>query len=142
MATDVLILGPVVFQGFQVPERMPYGGKQQLQKHQYPGGMRDVDAMGPDDDDRKWSGILWGDDAFDTMLLLDSLRVAGEELPLSWGAESRTVVIADFSAQVEKVTCIHYSITCMFTDDSGSGSGPLQTLTSLVASDLASAVGL
>ena len=78
MALDVMILGPFVFTDFAVPDRLPFGGKQHMTVHKMPGGSRVIDCMGPDDDDRSWSGILWGDDALAEALTLDAMRRAGE----------------------------------------------------------------
>ena len=141
MATDVLILGGFTFTEFASPDRMPYGGKHQVIKHRFPGGDRDLDAMGPDDNDRTWNGILWGDDALSDMVLLKTMMDQGTETNFTWGIESRNCLITSFEAEVEKVTCVHYTITIMFSDSGGAGLGPLTSLTSQIVSDIGSALG-
>ncbi len=141
MSPDTLTLGPFVFTDFRVPDRMPFGGKQQLVIHKMPGGARSIDAMGPDDNDRAWAGTMWGDNAYSDMLTLDALRRQGAPLAFSWGAESRTAIIMEFKAEVEKWTCVHYDITVVLDDD-GDGAGGSLSLDAMVSSDLIAAVGL
>jgi hypothetical protein len=140
MALDTLLLGPFTFTDFSVPDRMSYGGKHALHVNKMPGGGRVIDAYGPDDDDRSWSGILWGDDAMSKMQTLDAMRRSGIELPFSWGAESRTCVISEFKANVEKFTCIHYSITIILTD--GGFTSLISSIDDMIQGDMASALSL
>jgi len=60
ITTDILILGPVAFDNFSPPERMPFGGKQAMAVHKYIGGSRVLDTTGPDDADIHWSGFFLG----------------------------------------------------------------------------------
>ena len=142
MALDTLILGPFVFTDFAVPDNLPGGGRQQLHIHKMPGGARVIDAMGPDDEDRQWSGIFWGSDALSKALTLDAMRRAGNELPYSNGAEARTVVIAAFGWHIEKFNCIHYQITVTPSDTGGGGSIGVSSIDSMILGDLTSALSL
>ena len=141
MANDALILGPFVFTDFAVPEHLPLGGKQQMTVHKMPGGIRTIDSMGPDDRDRSFSGIHWGETALGDALTLDAMRQAGTELPYSNGAEARTVVISDFHWDIQKFNCIHYSIS-LVPIDSSSDLGLFADLGSLIASDAAALLDL
>ena len=141
MAQDVLILGPFTFTDFGVPDRMPYTGRHQIVKHKYPGGGRDLSMMGPDDDDRSWNGILWGETAQDDAVLLKTLVAQGTELAYVWGLESRLCVIQSFEAEVEKFTCIHYRIEIVFSDGGGGSLGGLQSLTGQIIQDVGAALG-
>src|SRR5690242_17085448 len=90
MSDIVLVLGPVAFSDFEVPERIRFGGAQRLTVHKLPGGARVIDALGPDDTELGWSGIFAGPDATERALLLDQLRVRGAVLPLkSWNSRQR-----------------------------------------------------
>jgi hypothetical protein len=141
-AFDALVLGPFIFSDFSPPDEMTLATKQQVVKHQMPGGYRTVDVMGPDDEDPAWSGVMYGEDAFSDMLTLYSMCQAGQELAFSWGAEARTVVITEFSGHVVKEAVVKYSIKLMYVDDSGSGSqaGASMSLESMVLSDLNAAL--
>lgn len=114
---DQLVLGPFVFTDFSPPEQMAAGGSQRIVKHEILGGYRVIDVLGASPDDRSWSGFWFDEDALSNALSLDALRVAGNPLPLSWGAESRTVVISKFTYSVEKFNYIHYQITCVVADN-------------------------
>jgi hypothetical protein len=142
MPTDFLTLGPFVFTDFSVPERMPFGGKQQMHIHRMPGGSRVIDAMGSDDIDRAWHGTLWGSDAIGDALTLDAMRRSGEELPYANGIESRTVVVLEFLPQVRKVTCVEYSIVLVCTDNPMGGGFGFGGIDAQIGLDIASAVGL
>lgn len=142
MALDVLTLGPFVFDDFSVPEKLPFGGRQKLTVHKLPGGSRVVDAMGPDDIERNWTGTLWGQDAFSDALTLDAMRRAGEPLPYSNGVEARTVVIVEFLPLVRKFTCVEYSISLLTVDDSSAGVSGFGGLDDILGADLSFAMGL
>ena len=92
MSDFSLTLGPVAFAGFELPSSITIGGHQRLAIHRLPGGLRIIDALGPDPADIAFSGIFTGPDAADRARLLDALRVAGAALPLAWDAFMYTVV--------------------------------------------------
>lgn len=123
MATDVLMLGGFIFEGFAAPEKLPGGGRQHIIAHRMPGGDRVVDAMGPDDRNRDFTGTFWADDALGQALTLDAMRRSGTPLPYSNGIEARTVVIEEFDFVVRSATCIEYAISLLPTDSFGGGGG-------------------
>ncbi len=112
------VLGPVAFQGFEVPERISFGGKQQLAVHNLPGGGRVVDALGPEEAPMRWSGTFSGPDAAERVRMLERLRRSGEALPLSWDGWRFTVVIQEFAAETTSPWWIPYHIQlCVLPDD-------------------------
>jgi hypothetical protein len=115
--TTQLVLGPVVFGGFEIPERINFGGAQRLAVHRLPGGARVIDAMGRDDAEIAWSGIFAGADAGLRARLLDVLRTEGTVLPLTWDTFLYSVVIARFEAQFSAPWWIPYRITCTVLQD-------------------------
>lgn len=115
-----LLLGPVAFDGFEVPGRLGFGGAQRLAVHRLPGGGRVVDALGRDDADLGWSGVFAGPDAAERARMLDALRVAGGPLTLSWDAFLYTVVIARFEASYASPWWIPYRIVCTVLRDEAS----------------------
>lgn len=112
-----VILGPVAFHGFEVPETITIGGAQRLAIHRLPGGTRVVDALGPDDSDIAWSGIASGPEAVARIRTLDTLRRAGLPLPLAWDANAYTVVISNFEADTVNPYWIPYRISCAVLRD-------------------------
>lgn len=132
------VLGPVAFQGFEVPERITLGGRQRLTVHTLPGGARVVDAMGPDDRNLSWSGIVSGADAAGRVRQLDRLRRSGLALPLTWDGWRFTVIISDFEADSAKPWWVPYRISCTVLSE-----GDLVVLELLpVAATLAEAAAL
>lgn len=117
MSDVVLVLGPVAFSDFEIPERVEFGGAQQLAVHKLPGGLRVIDALGRDDHEITWSGIFAGPDATERARLLDLLRSQGAALPLTWDVFFYTVVICSFQADYRKAWWIPYRLTCTIVRD-------------------------
>jgi hypothetical protein len=113
----VLTLGPILFTDFEIPEEMPFGGKQMLVTKKLVGGDRVVDAMGRDDDDKKWSGRFRGANAETRARQLDFLRIQGQELILSWSSLRFLVVIEEFQASFKQHFEIPYTISCLVLSD-------------------------
>ena len=117
MSDFSLTLGPVAFAGFELPSSITIGGRQRLAIHRLPGGIRVIDALGPDAADIHFSGIFTGPDAADRTRLLDGLRVAGGELPLVWDAFTYTVVIESCEADYRSPWWIPYRLSCAVVRD-------------------------
>ena len=117
MADTILILGPVVFKSFEIPENINFGGRQMLTTHRLIGGERIVDAMGSDHADPRWAGLFFGPDAMARARLLDGLRQAGAQIPLAWGGLYFQVVISTFEVTYEKAYQIPYRIGCHIVSD-------------------------
>lgn len=109
---DPLILGPIVFAYFEIPERINFGGTQKLVVHTLPGGERIIDIMGRVEDPPGWSGIFLGIGAMDRAKQLDVLRAAGNVQQLSWGSLSYSVIIQSFQPEYKFAYHIPYKIVC------------------------------
>ena len=116
----ILVLGGFEFAGFEIPERIPFGGDQRLVTHELVGGQRVIDAMGRSDAPLEWSGFFIGQNALERARYLDNLRVAGQELPLTWSEFSYYVVVQSFRCSFERSYKLPYSITCMVVRDATS----------------------
>ncbi len=112
-----LLLGPVAFQDFELPERIVWGGEQRLAVHCLPGGARVIDALGRDDAPITWSGIFAGADAAIRARLVDLLRAQGSVWPLIWDSFFYSVVIGRFEADYTKSNWIPYRISCTVLRD-------------------------
>jgi hypothetical protein len=135
-----LLLGPVLFADFEVPERISFGGSQRLAIHSLPGGGRVIDALGRDDADITWSGIFTGPDAANRARLLDTLRAEGAALPLTWDAFCYAVVIARFAADYAHPNWVPYRLTCtVLRDEAASPPTTMPNLAASLAADLATA---
>jgi len=140
MSDFSLTLGPVAFAGFEMPSSITLGGKQRLAIHKLPGGIRIIDAMGADPADLAWSGIFTGPDAADRARILDTMRIAGLQLLLSWDAFLYTVVIDNFEADYRSPWWIPYRLSCaVVRDEAASLVTDLLSLAPAITNDLATA---
>ena len=140
---DVLTLAGVPFIGFSPPDSMMGGGRQAMVVRKLPGGSRVIDTLGPDEADISWRGQFFADDAYANALYLDSLRAAGAQVNLSWGGQSRIVVIAEFLYFVRRLpTWVEYSITLTVAQNPQLGglTSIVSTIDALIASDLAAII--
>jgi hypothetical protein len=115
--SSFLVLGPVLFQDFELPERICWGGAQRLAVHRLPGGVRVIDAMGRDDAAIAWSGVFTGNGASVRARAIDLMRADGSVWPLVWDAFFYTVVIAVFQADYTRSNWIPYRIACTVLRD-------------------------
>jgi hypothetical protein len=63
VTTTRITLGGIVFEAFEVPEQIEFGGRQRMAIHDLPGGGRVIDVLGPTDSDLVFSGIFSGSGA-------------------------------------------------------------------------------
>lgn len=116
----ILVLGDFQFASVEIPERIVFGGDQKLVTHELVGGQRIIDAMGRSDMPLEWSGMLLGVNALERARYLDGLRVAGQQLDLTWSEFKYKVVIQSFRCTFERSYKLPYSITCMVVRDASS----------------------
>ena len=117
MDADGLLLGPVLFQAFEVPAWVRFGGRQRLAVHALPGGGRVVDALGADEGDLAWSGAFSGADAAARAQTLDELRRGGQPLLCAWGSWAYQVIIAEFEAQAAGPWWVPYRLRLLVLYD-------------------------
>lgn len=110
-------LGDIVFDGMEVPQRIPFGGEQSITAHDLVGGTRIVDAMGAVHADLSWSGIFQGPNALERAVKLDEMRIAGKAISLTWSELRYTVVIREFVADFERKFRMPYRIACMVVEN-------------------------
>jgi hypothetical protein len=140
MSDTVLLLGPVVFQEFEIPPCINFGGRHRLALHRLPGGARIIDALGRDDAQITFSGIFSGSNATLRARSLDELRAIGLTLPLTWDVFFYTVLISEFHAEYRNSWWIPYQITCtVLSDEASALVQPLVSLATATLADLGSA---
>jgi hypothetical protein len=92
-----------------------------------------------------WAGRFFSDDGLDIALKLDAMRASGAVYQLSFAGQFRLVRIEMFSWMIRRLPVwVDYSISCIVVSNPALGAlgGPVSTVTSLVAADLAAAAGL
>ena len=141
MTDGVVVLGGYVFQDFEIPEEINWGGKQQLKIHDMVGGSRTVDAMGPSPIDISWKGRFRGSNAISNARMIDAMRASGAQVELQWLGLIYMVVIESFEPRTEKYYEVPYTIKCVVVDDpfADLAGGLTSSLDSMVNGDLSSA---
>jgi hypothetical protein len=140
MPVSYLLLGPILFQDFELPATIAWGGSQSLAIHRLPGGNRIIDAMGRDDADIKWSGVFSGPDACFRARALDLMRAEGDVWPLTWDGFFYSVIISHLDIDQNRPNWLPYRISCtVLRDEAASLVTTSMTAISSVAADLAQA---
>lgn len=116
-ADTVVVIGDTRLFGYEVPEKLPFGGAQALQVHKLIGGARIIDAMGADDREIAWSGRFQGPNAIERARHIDFLRKQGQMVPLSWDAFQFNVIIKSFTCDFERFYQGPYQIACAVLED-------------------------
>ena len=114
----VLTLGSVIFQDFEIPQELPFGGSHMLVVKKLVGGDRVIDAMGRDDAEKAWAGRFRGSQAEARARILDEMRIGGEQQLLTWSSLRFLVVIDKFEFRFSGGPQeIPYSISCTVIQD-------------------------
>lgn len=135
----MIVLDGIIFDGLEMPETINMGGKQTLAVHEIIGGLRVVDAMGPDDEVIDWKGYLIGESAQLRALQLDLLRRSGRQVELEFGLRIYRVVVNAFRSELTQPTLLTYNISCTVVEDLIAGDGGQQSeeIEAMVAADIA-----
>lgn len=112
MPSTIFSLGPIIFAKFEIPQKLNFGGRQDISIHNFSDGRRIVDVIGPDDADIEFSGIFSGAEANQRALIIDSIRKSGRATSISWDIYYFPIVIREFSAIYENKFWIPYRIRC------------------------------
>lgn len=131
--TTRVTLGDLTFAYMEVPESIPFGGEQRLTVHELVGGVRVVDAMGRSDMPLEWTGLFLGDTALERARYLDTQRVSGQAMLLTWSELRYRVVIQKFEASFERPYQVPYRISCVVVEDQ---TGPVNTVEQPSVDDL------
>jgi hypothetical protein len=145
MATDILVLGSIVFDSWSTPRRMPFGGEQQLAVHRLPGGSRVIDTLGPDEKDIMFTGIMYNDNAYGVADELDSVRISGAQVPLIFAGRFYLVIVRETQVDIRRFPqLVEYHVSCLVVQNNMAGPlGAIASTTSqLVTSDMATALSI
>lgn len=118
-ADTTLMLGDFAFARFEIPEQITFGGEQKLAVHELIGRKRRIiDSLGPADTALTWQGKFIGQNASSRARYLDSLRVAGKPLTLTWAEFAYQVVIRSYKVDYQRAYQLPYQIECEVLEDS------------------------
>ena len=107
-------------------------------------GNRQIDALGKDDNEIQWSGLITGPNALARAQQLNTMRAAGQQLNLTWFNLNYVVLIDSLICNTEKFYQIRYDISLTVLKD---GANPINTqnlvgFNEAINSDLATANSL
>ena len=143
MSQVILTLGDVAFRDMEVPEKISFGGRQNMVVRQLIGGGRAIDVLGFDDGLISFSGIFFGSDAVSRAQMLDAARALGAPLPLVWDGFFYTVIIEEFCADYCKTNLIPFAVGCVVVSDPVAALAAVAApVASLIGNDLAVAGAL
>ena len=121
-----LVLGSVTFQSTEIPEQLgQVGGTQMLAVHQFPGGAKTVQALGAFPLPITWEGWLIGATALTRSSQIDRIRATGNQVTLSFGANSWSGYVREFASDIRHQYMVRYKVTFeVVKDNSASASLP------------------
>ena len=132
-------VGPVGLKDFEVPNAVSFGGQQRVSVHRLFGGSRVVQSLGAESNTICFEGAFTGADADARFRTVDSLRLSGEPVWLSWGNFRHAVIVQMLHAQYRSPWCIQFRINCIAATELVESQSPLTMLAELLASDLQNA---
>jgi hypothetical protein len=138
MSDTTLTLDGFVFQDFEIPDEVPFGGPHSLSTKKFIGGARKVDAMGDDPKPLEWSGRFRGPNAVSRANQVLAKKVAGKQVALTWGQFSYQVVIRSFDPIYQRDNEIPYSISCEVVSQAATAPAPTIGVDQMVNGDMSS----
>ena len=136
-----LKIGSISLRDFETPSTVKFGGTQRIAVHRLANGRRVLDALGREESDITFSGVLSGSDAEARVQALDLLRTTGQRTSLQWSSFHFDVIVRQFSIEFQSPHWIPYQLVCAVLeqsiDDSASNltAGPETLLGDLDALD-------
>jgi hypothetical protein len=118
---DPVQVGAITFRTTEAPTRIGLGaGKHDVAVTEYPGGGRDVKAMGAQPKTVTLKVQLWNPGIDDNLDLLQAYMALGREVYVSWRAERYYAIITDFTPEWHNKNRVDVELVFEITrDDNG-----------------------
>jgi len=131
-------IGDVYLNGYAAPEVLRVLRQQRVVVHEYVGGGRSVQVLGPQMGPIRWSGKLVPEESYQisevsafevtsslpplndpifAALTMASMYQSGNMVPLIYGQIALNVVISDFDYDIRNINEVDYTITCVVVED-------------------------
>jgi hypothetical protein len=133
-------IGAINLHGFEVPQKLRFGGQYKVVVHKLSGGARVLEPIGPDDGDIQFEGTFSGSQAAARARAIDGLRLSGEIVWLSWESFRYQVIVKTFLADYHSPWWIPYKVSCLVASQPGANSALSMALGTLVTADVANAM--
>ena len=102
--------GTFIFQYFELPETIKFGGPYRAVVHKQIGGVRQIDSLGPDPGPISWDGLMLTHDGWDRAQQLYAMYEAGDKVTVTWTGWSRDCIISDLKIQYRAANYVWYFI--------------------------------
>lgn len=140
MQRSPIQIGAINLHGFEVPEKLRFGGRYRVVVHRLHGGARVLEPIGPDDGDIQFEGTFSGPQASARARSIDGLRLSGEVVWLAWESFRYQVMVRTFLADYHSPWWIPFKVSCLVVSQPCATNSPSTALGLLVTADLANAV--
>lgn len=111
-SVPTIILGDFTFTDFAVPEFVRLAGPEHVSIHREPGGARQIDILGRDDEPFQWRGQFLGQLAEQNATTLNAMRITSGVYQLQFGTSVQNVVITKLLMHYRRTNWIEYEIEC------------------------------
>lgn len=128
--------GDFVFNGWEIPEKVSWGGQQRMTVHKFVGGTRFIDVMGVDNQEVSWSGRFLSPDAASRADQVDQMRKAGAALELIFAGRYYIALISNFVADQAMQWHVPYRISFTILSDNSFVPPPVPTPLQAVSEDI------
>ena len=98
-----MVIGGVALSGLSAPSSAPFGGKQTVVRHELPGGVLVLNAMGAFRRNFEVSGTLQGNAAVATGRKLEVLMAAGKVVKVTWGDLTLRVLLESVECEWQRM---------------------------------------
>lgn len=113
----IVRLGELIFNSTEVPQKVNSGGGQMIAKQQLIGGVRVVDALGKNDDDIVFTGLISGIIDQERSKYLDYLRTSGIVVNFTYSSFNYNVVVRDYKPDFRMAYQNYFTITLIVIED-------------------------
>jgi hypothetical protein len=137
----VVQIGHVGLRDLEVPSSVDFGGTQRVVVHKLHGGNEIVECLGPEASAIQFAGIFTGSDAAARYRAVDSIRLSGRPVWLTWGPFRRRIVVQSLHARYDNLWWIRFRIVCEVVPDLRIAE-PIGDLAQQIFADMASITGL
>ena len=110
--------------------------------HRLAGGIRAVELLGPDESDIWFQGVFSGRDAESRTRALDTLRIAGDTVRLTWQSFQYDVIVRTFRARYSNPWWINYTVGLLVVGRLVASASPTVTQPKNLRADLAAGIKL
>ncbi len=123
-------IGGVPLVDVEVPQNLEFiGGTQRLEVHNFPGGIRTIQALGGFPPDQiTWDGIFLGPTAWQRAYQFSQMRLQGQKVVLSYGSWQWEGVVEQFFVSVQHEFLNRYHITFIPEKDLSTLPPPVNTV--------------